>query len=180
MRLASCKNISASLVGLTSLVRREKCYILWTCESRNLQDSQTSKIKIHSEKLVFDPKFSQDFCKTPELKLVMILAISLQNFCLRDSQVSLQKFSARFTRSESCYKISFCETCKKQFFYKFRSKTHFSRFSLRNFCLQFLREASLATNFDSQLSRESYQNYGSKKASLASHENLIKWFSFQP
>jgi hypothetical protein len=35
---------------------------------------KTSKIIIHSEKLVLDPKFSQDSLKTPELKLVMILA----------------------------------------------------------------------------------------------------------
>jgi hypothetical protein len=30
------------------------------CENRNLQDSQTRKIIIHSEKLVLDPKFLQD------------------------------------------------------------------------------------------------------------------------
>jgi hypothetical protein len=39
-------------------------------ESRNLRDSQTSKIKIHSEKLVLDSKFSKD----SELNLIMILA----------------------------------------------------------------------------------------------------------
>ncbi len=48
MRLASSENISAMR------------YIV-ACESRNLRDSQTNKIMIHSEKLVFDPKFSQDF-----------------------------------------------------------------------------------------------------------------------
>jgi hypothetical protein len=55
MRLASCENINASLASLMSLARKEKCDIL--C---NLQDSQTSKIIIHSEKLVQGPKFSQD------------------------------------------------------------------------------------------------------------------------
>jgi hypothetical protein len=63
MRLTSRENISASIA------RREKCDIL--C---NLRDSQTSKIVIHGKKLVLDPKFLQDFPKTPELKLVMILA----------------------------------------------------------------------------------------------------------
>ncbi len=40
-------------------------------ESRN---SQTSKIIIHSEKLVLVPNFLQDSRKTPQLKLVLILA----------------------------------------------------------------------------------------------------------
>ncbi len=62
MKLASRENISASLV------KREKCNIM--CY---LRDSQTSKIIIHSEKLVLGPKFSQDSCKAPELKVVMIL-----------------------------------------------------------------------------------------------------------
>jgi hypothetical protein len=35
-------------------------YIDEAYESHNLRDSQTSKIIIHSEKLVLDPKFSQD------------------------------------------------------------------------------------------------------------------------
>ncbi len=53
-------------------------------------------------------------------------------------------------RSESCYEISFCET-------------HEKRFSLRNFSPRNSREASLATNFDSRVSRESRKNFGSKK-----------------
>jgi hypothetical protein len=57
MRLASRENISASL---TSLARRKNVIYCEACESRNLRDSQTSKIIIHSEKLVLDPKFSQD------------------------------------------------------------------------------------------------------------------------
>ncbi len=71
MRLASRENINASL---TSLARREKMrYIvklacLTICESRNLRDSQTSKLIIHRVKLVLDPKFLQDPHKTPELK----------------------------------------------------------------------------------------------------------------
>jgi hypothetical protein len=47
---------------------------LTVCEFQNLRDLQTSKIIIHSEKLVSDLKFSQDSHKTPELKLVMSLA----------------------------------------------------------------------------------------------------------
>jgi hypothetical protein len=53
-------------------------------------------------------------------------------------------------RNESCYKNSFCKTCKK-------------RFSLRNFCQRNSREASLATDFDSQVLGESRENFGSKK-----------------
>jgi hypothetical protein len=45
-------------------------YIDEAYESCNLRDSQTSKIIIHSEKLVLGPKFSQD----SRVKLVMILA----------------------------------------------------------------------------------------------------------
>jgi hypothetical protein len=127
-----------------SLARREKCDIL--C---NLRDLQTSKIIIHSEKLVLDAKFSQDsrvkisndshescyeisVCKTRK---------SCFKSCLRDLRVLLQNLSARLARSESCYNISFCETRKKQF-------------SLRNFCLQDSQEASLTTNFDLQVLRE--------------------------
>jgi hypothetical protein len=103
-----------------------KCDIL--C---NLQDSQTSKIINHSEKLVLDPKFLQDSHNAPELKLLMILASlstkflfarlanlatkficktreSCYEICLQDLQeVSLgMKFlSARLVRSDSRYKI---------------------------------------------------------------------------
>ncbi len=107
MRLASRENISASL---RSLARREKCDIL--C---NLRDSQTSKIIIHSEKLVLDPKFSQDFRKTPELKLVMILASLATTFL--------------FARLVSLVTKCVCKTCE-------------SRYKI---CLRDLREASLAT-----------------------------------
>ncbi len=80
--------------------KREKC------ESCNLRDLQTSKIIIQSEKLVLDPKFSQDSRKTPELKLVMILASLTTKFLfarlgrlatkfvceIREKRVLLQNF----------------------------------------------------------------------------------------
>jgi hypothetical protein len=50
---------------------------------------------------VLGSKFSQDSLKTPELKLVMILASLAAKFL--------------FARSESCYENSLCETRKKQF-----------------------------------------------------------------
>ncbi len=96
---------------------------LGICESRNLRDSQTSKIIIHSEKLVLDPKFSQDsrvkisndpreshyeisVCETRE---------SCYEICLRDSQeVSLENFVARLVSRESRYKICVCETHEKR------------------------------------------------------------------
>jgi hypothetical protein len=93
MRLASRKNISASLL-------KEKCNILCTCESCNLRDSQTSKIIIHSEKLVLDPKLLQDSRKTPELKLVMILASLATKFLF----VRLASLTMKFV----------CETCEKR------------------------------------------------------------------
>ncbi len=46
---------------------------------------------------------------------------------------------------------------------KFRSKTRFSRFSLWNFGLWDSREASLATNFDSRVTRKSCENVVCKK-----------------
>jgi ferredoxin-thioredoxin reductase catalytic subunit len=83
-------------------------------ESRNLRDLQTSKIIIHSKKLVLDPKFSQDSLKTPDLKLVMILA-SLATKFLFARLASLATKLVCEPRSESCYKNSFCKTCKKRF-----------------------------------------------------------------
>jgi hypothetical protein len=109
MRLASHKNISTSLASLT---RREKCDIL--C---NLRDSQTSKIIIHSEKLVLDPKFWQDSRKAPELKLVMIFASLTTKFLF----ARLASLAAKFI-----------------------CKTRESRFEI---CLWGLQEASLATKF---------------------------------
>ncbi len=98
------------------------------CESRNLRDSQTSKIIIYSKKLVLDPKFSQDSRRTLELKFVMILAILATNFLFarlaslttkfvcetRKKRVLLQNFVARLASHDSCYKICVCETRKKQ------------------------------------------------------------------
>jgi hypothetical protein len=67
---------------------KEKCNIL--C---NLRNSQTSKIIIHSEKLVLDPKFSQGF------------RVKISN----DSRESHYKIcvAAKFVceTHESCYKI---------------------------------------------------------------------------
>jgi CYTH domain-containing protein len=88
------------------------------CESCNLQDLQTSKIIIHSEKLVLD----QNSRKTPEIKLVMILASLATKFlfvrlvrskshyqiCLQDSReasLATKFLSASLVRSESYYKI---------------------------------------------------------------------------
>ncbi len=53
---------------------------------------------------MLDSKFLQDSLKTPELKLVMILASIATKFLF-----------ARLARSESCYEISFCKTSKKRF-----------------------------------------------------------------
>jgi hypothetical protein len=92
MRLASRENINASQA------RREKCDIL--C---NLQDSQTSKIIIHSEKLVLDPNFSQDSRKAPELKLVTIVASLATKFLFARLASLPTKFVCE-TR-KSCYEI---------------------------------------------------------------------------
>jgi hypothetical protein len=108
MRVASCENIS---VGLTSLARREKCDIL--C---NLRDLQRSKIIIHSEKLVLDPKFSQDF-RVKIRKVVCETCESCYKICLRDLQeasLATKFLSVRLVRSNSRYEISVCETRKKR------------------------------------------------------------------
>ncbi len=135
------------------------------CESCNLwvshlRDSQTSKVIIHSEKLVLDSKFSQDSLKTPELKLVMILA-----------RVSLRNLSARLARSGSYCEISFCETRKKRFllrnfvtrlaFHDSRYKisvyeTHEKRVSLLNLTHESRKNLAriLGLNSESRFSRE--------------------------
>jgi hypothetical protein len=126
-----------------------KLAILAICESCNLQDLQTSKIIIHSDKLVFD----QNSRKTPEIKLVMISRESRYKIsvcetreshyeiCLRGAILAMKFLSVNLIRSNSRY--------------DFRSKTCFSRVLLQNFCLRDSREASFATNFDSRVSRES-------------------------
>jgi hypothetical protein len=102
-------------------------------------------------------RFSQD---SRELKLVLILASLATKFLfarlvrseshykiwLRDSRepsLAMKFLSVRLVRSESCYEICLREV------------------SLQNFCLLDSREASLVTNFNSQLSRESRKNFGS-------------------
>ncbi len=117
MRLASRENISVSLANLTSLVRREKCDILWSLRVSQLARLASSKILIHSEKLVLDPKFLQDStdkisndsrksrykisnCETWEKRVL------LWNFFLRDSQeaiLAVKFLSVRVARSESRY-----------------------------------------------------------------------------
>ncbi len=91
-------------------------------ESCNLRDSQTSKIIIHCEELVIDPKFSQDssvkiindsrvsrykisVCETHE---------SRYEICLQDSReasLATKFLSAKLVRSDSRYEISAYETC---------------------------------------------------------------------
>jgi hypothetical protein len=121
-----------------------------------LRDLQTSKIIIHSEKLVLDPKFFARFSQGSRVKIsndsresrykisVCKTCESRYEICLQDSRVSLQNclrdlrevslatklLSARLARSESCYEISFCKTCEK-------------RVLLRNFFLQDSQEAIL-------------------------------------
>jgi hypothetical protein len=111
--LTTRENISASL---TSLARRENAIDCDACESRNLQLTNKQNL-IQSEKLVLDPKFSQDsrikisndsresrheisVCETRE---------SCYEICLRDSReasLATKFFSARLVRSDSCYEIS--------------------------------------------------------------------------
>ncbi len=129
MLLASRENINASLASLTSLAslasltslaRRKNAIYFEAFESRNLRDSQTSKIIIHSEKLMLDLKFLQNSQKTPELKFVMILTslatkfvcethekrVLLWNFFLQDSWeviLTTKILSVRLAISESRY-----------------------------------------------------------------------------
>jgi hypothetical protein len=122
IRFASRENISASLVSLTSLARREKCDILWNLRvsqlaSLAIYDSQTSKIILHCEKLVLGPKFSHDY----RVKISNDLHMSCYEIsvcetrksryeiCLRDSReasISTKFLSAILVRSDSSYKIS--------------------------------------------------------------------------
>jgi hypothetical protein len=116
------------------------------CESHNLRDLQTSKIIIHSKKLVLDPKFSQD----SGIKF----SNDSRNFCLQDSWVSLQNLSARLARSEFATKF-LCETRKK-------------RFSLWNFVKRLASWESVCETWEKRVSlliltRESHENFGSKK-----------------
>ncbi len=91
-----------------------KLVSLAICKSCNLRDSQTSKIIIHSEKLLLDPKFLQDsrvkisndsrkscyeisVCETRE---------TCYKICLQDSQeasLAMKFLSARLVRSDSRY-----------------------------------------------------------------------------
>jgi hypothetical protein len=103
------------------------------CESR-MRDSQTSKVIIHSEKLVLDSKFSQGSLNTSELKLVMILESLTTKFLFARLASLATKFVARLARSESCYKMSFFETRKKRFLLR----NFVSRLAFRNSRYEFL------------------------------------------
>jgi hypothetical protein len=77
----------------------------------NLRDLQTSKIIIHSEKLVLDPKFLQDSRKTPELKLVMILASLATKFLFARLASLATKFVWRLANLATKF---ICETGEKR------------------------------------------------------------------
>jgi hypothetical protein len=144
MRLAFRENIHASLVSLTSLARREKCDMLSSLRVSLLGDSQTSKVIIHNEKFVLDSKFSQDSLKTPEIKLVMVLA----------------SLATKFREKRVLLRISFCETRKKRFSLRnfvARLAFHDSRYEI-SFCETHEKRVSLLI-----LTRESCENFGSKK-----------------
>jgi hypothetical protein len=168
MRLASRENISASL---TSLARRKNAIYCEACESRNLRDSQTSKMIIHSEKLVLDPKFSQD----SRVKISNDSWESRYKISVCESRESRYKFVCKTPKKRVLVQISFCETRKK-------------RFPQRNFVAKLAScesryEISVCETREKRvslliLSRESRENFGSKKR--VSLENFKKWFSCQP
>ncbi len=146
MRLASRENISASLVSLTSLARTEKCDLL-----SSLRVSQFVSLTIAR----LTNKQSQNSQREISVRLKFLARF------FQDSRVKISNDSR-----ESRYEISVCETRESRYeicLREFRSKTRFSRFSLWNFCLWDSREASLATYFDSWVSRKSRENFGSKK-----------------
>jgi hypothetical protein len=105
-------------------------------ESRNLRDTQSSRITIYCKKL--DPKFSQDSCKTPGLKLVLIL-----------TSLAMKFLFARLVRSKSFYKIFLRDSREASLAMKFLSARLVRSKSHSKICLQDLREASLATKFQS-------------------------------
>ncbi len=106
------------------------------------------------------------------------IKVSLRNFCLRDSLVSLRNVSARLARSKSCYEISFCETRKKRY-----SQRHFlerlafrdSRYEI-SICETHEKRVSLLN-----LTHESRENLARILGLRSeSRENFKKWFSCQP
>ncbi len=138
----------------------------------NLRDSQTSKIIIHSKKLVLGAEILAIFSQDSELKLVMILASltvkflfarlrSLATKFVYDSRVLLQNLSARLASLTTKF---VCKTRESHYKMCLRD----SRVSLQNLsarlarlvrsdsrneiCVCESREASLATNFDLQVS----------------------------
>jgi hypothetical protein len=126
MRLVSRENISASLVSLTSLARKEKCYILSSLrvsqfvsltfarftnkQSHNSQReisvrlkflsrfSQDAKVKISNDSR--ESRYEISVCETRE---------SRYEICLRDSletSLSTKFLSAKLVRSDFHYEIS--------------------------------------------------------------------------
>ncbi len=87
MSVGSRENISASLASLTSLARRKKCDILSSFESRNLRDSQTSKIwsrvKISNDSC--ESRYEISVCETRESCYKICLRVLLRNLFLRYS-----------------------------------------------------------------------------------------------
>jgi hypothetical protein len=108
MRLASHENISVSLT------RREKCDILWTCESRNLRDCKKNYNSLWE--INVGPKILARFSQASRVKISNDSHESRYEISVfKDSWVLLLNLSARLVRSESCYEISLCETHKKQY-----------------------------------------------------------------
>jgi hypothetical protein len=93
------------------------CTLVRSCPDSNLRDSQTSKIIIHSEKLVLDLKFSQDSrvkISNDSRKSRYEISVcetrkSCYKICLQDSQeasLATKFLSARLVRSDSRCEIS--------------------------------------------------------------------------
>jgi hypothetical protein len=93
----------------------------------------------------------------------MILASLATKFLFERLASIARRFVARLARSEPCYEISFCETRKKRFLLRNFVARLVSRESCYEISVCETRVASLATNFDSRVSRESSEIFGSKK-----------------
>ncbi len=114
MRLASRENISASLMSLTSLARREKCdrlsslrvsqFVSLAFERLTNKQGHNSQGEM-SVRLKFLSRFSQD----SRVKISNDLRESRYEICLQDSRqtsLSTKFLSARLVRSDFRYEIS--------------------------------------------------------------------------
>ncbi len=139
MRLASREKISAILASLTSLARREKCDIFSSLRVLQFESRicETHKQESHNSQREISIRLKILARFSQDYRATRLASLATK-FLLQDSQEAI-------------------------FATKFRSKTPFLRFSLQNFYLWDLQEASLATNFDSPVSRKSRENFGSKK-----------------